>query len=137
MSNQEKSPSILKALGDLQGGHHPLAMSILAEMEIMRQVETHLSQTTDKMDDKALHDLHKGISDDVVSTVHEVVSTGGHKEIETRTGPVAQGSVMLPGQVLNPGDALRSGEFEFIFAYDTEHGNLTHHHSAQPGASWY
>jgi len=111
MSNQEESPSILKALADLREGHHPLAMSILAEMEIMRHVEMHRS--VDEIDEAALHDLHKRITDHVVSGVHEVLSTGGHKE--TRTGPAAQGHMMLPGQVLNPGCALRHGEFALIY----------------------
>jgi hypothetical protein len=111
MSNQKEPPSLLEALTDLKEGHHPLAMSILAEMEIMRQVEAHLSQTTDKLDDQALQGLHKRISDEVVSAVHEVVSTGRH----THTRTVARGNVMLPGQVLNPGDSLSGGNFWFVF----------------------
>jgi hypothetical protein len=111
MSNQKEPPSIFKALTDLKKGHHPLAMSILAEMEIMRQVEAHLSQTTDKLDDQALQDLHKRISDEVVSAVHEVVSTG--RQTPTRT--VARGNSMLPGQVLNPGDSLSAGNRWLVF----------------------
>lgn len=129
MSNQKEFPSILKALTDLKKGHGPLAMSILAEMEIMRQVKAHLSQTPDKIDVEALRDLHKKISDEVVSAVHKVVSTGSYKE--TRTGPVASGNVMLPGQVLNPGNALQNAEFTLTYRQDgalsfdkSNHGNL-------------
>jgi hypothetical protein len=133
MSNQEESPSILKALADLKKGHHPLAMSILAEMEIMRHVEMHRSLEAGEIDTAALHELHKRITDHVVSGVHGILSTGGHKEIETRTGPAAQGRSMLPGEVLNPGSALHNGEFKFTYGQD---GGLTLHRFNKAGTYW-